>query len=182
MLANGSLSSKSGGEGEIRKRLVEADLVDCIVAMPDKLFFNTGIPVCLWLISKSRGANGHPPRTGQVLFIDARSLGRLESRRLRLLDDSEIERIAGTYHLWRSQDPDYVDIPGFCKSASTATIEQHDFVLTPGRYVAVQETAANDEPARERIARLTADLRAEFHTAHQLEAEILGHLEELSER
>ena len=107
VLANGSLSSKSGGEGEIRRKLVEAGLVDCIVAMPDKLFFNTGIPVSLWFVSKGRDGNGHRARSGEVLFIDARKLGDMESRRLRVLSDGDIAQIADTYHEWRNHDGNY---------------------------------------------------------------------------
>src|SRR5690554_4728701 len=135
VLANGSLSSKTGGEGEIRRKLVEADLVDCIVAMPDKLFFNTGIPVSLWFVSKARHGNGHRERRGEVLFIDARKLGTMESRRLRVLTDDDIARIAGTYHAWRNHGGGYEDVPGFAKAASLDEIAKHDFVLTPGRYV-----------------------------------------------
>ncbi|WP_460791327.1 N-6 DNA methylase, partial [Microbacterium lacusdiani] len=169
VLANGSLSSKSGGEGEIRENLVRAGLVDCIVAMPDKLFFNTGIPVALWFVSKDRGGNGHRERRDEVLFIDARKLGTMESRRLRVLDDADIEKIAGTYHAWRNHNGGYEDIPGFAKAATLDEIEQHDFVLTPGRYVGVEEAEADDEPIDEKIARLTNDLLAEFDRGAELE-------------
>ncbi|KQY21201.1 N-6 DNA methylase [Cellulomonas sp. Root485] len=178
VLANGSLSSKSSGEGEIRRKLVEADLVDCIVAMPDKLFFNTAIPVSLWFVSKDRHGNGHRKREGEVLFIDARKLGTMASRRLRELTDSEIQQIAGTYHAWRNVDGEYDDIPGFAKAASFAEIEQHDFVLTPGRYVGTEEPEADDEPTGEKIARLTADLFAEFDRGRELEAEVRRRLGE----
>src|SRR5690606_31101092 len=128
VLANGSLSSKSGGEGEIRRKLVEADLVDCIVAMPDKLFFNTGIPVALWFVSKARHGNGHRERRSEVLFIDARKLGTMESRRLRVLTDDDIAKIADTYHAWRNHDGGYEDVPGFAKAASLEEIAKHDYV------------------------------------------------------
>ncbi|MEZ7756258.1 class I SAM-dependent DNA methyltransferase [Microbacterium paraoxydans] len=180
VLANGSLSSKSGGEGEIRRKLVEADLVDCIVAMPDKLFFNTGIPVSLWFISKERQGNGHRERRGEVLFIDARKLGTMESRRLRTLDDSDISTIADTYHAWRNHDGEYADVPGFAKAAKYDEIEQHDFVLTPGRYVGAAAAEADDEPIDEKIERLTTELFAEFDHGRELEDEIrlrLGGLE-----
>jgi type I restriction enzyme M protein len=181
VLANGSLSSKSGGEGLIRQRLVEADLVDCIVAMPDKLFFNTGIPASLWFLSKGRHGNGHRKRLGEVLFIDARSLGRMETRRLRVLDDAEIARIAGTYHAWRNHDGDYSDVPGFARAASLDEIRGHDFVLTPGRYVGAAEAEADDEPIDGKIARLTADLYAEFDRGRELEAEVRFRLGRLSD-
>ncbi|WP_240641216.1 type I restriction-modification system subunit M [Nocardioides ferulae] len=180
VLANGSLSSKSGGEGEIRRKLVEADLVDCIVAMPDRLFFNTGIPVSLWFVSKERHGNGHRDRHGEVLFIDARKLGRMETRRLRVLDDTDIARIADTYHRWRNKPSSpvvepvetYEDVPGFAKAASLEEIKAHDFVLTPGRYVGAEDTAADDEPIADKIARLTKELYAEFDRGRDLEEEI----------
>jgi type I restriction enzyme M protein len=169
VLANGSLSSKSGGEGEIRENLVRAGLVDCIVAMPDKLFFNTGIPVALWFVSKDRGGNGHRERRDEVLFIDARKLGTMESRRLRVLDEDDIAKIADTYHAWRNHDGGYEDIPGFAKAATLDEIEKHDFVLTPGRYVGVEEAEADAEPIDEKIARLTTELLAEFDRGAELE-------------
>lgn len=176
VLANGSLSSKSGGEGEIRRRLVEADLVDCIVAMPERLFFNTGIPVSLWFVSKERHGNGHRDRHGEVLFIDARKLGRMETRRLRVLDDADIARIADTYHAWRNRDGDYQDVPGFAKAASLEDIAAHDFVLTPGRYVGAEDAVADDEPIADKIARLTKELYAEFDRGRELEATIRASL------
>lgn len=172
VLANGSLSSKSGGEGEIRQKLVEADLVDCIVAMPDKLFFNTGIPVSLWFVSKERAGNGHRNREGEVLFIDARKMGRMETRRLRVLDDEDIAKIADTYHAWRNHNGGYEDVSGFAKSASLEEVANHDFVLTPGRYVGTEEAEVDDEPIDEKIARLTSELYAEFDRGRELEHEI----------
>lgn len=179
VLANGSLSSKTSGEGDIRRKLVEADLVDCIVAMPDKLFFNTGIPVALWFVSKGRGGNGHRRRGGEVLFIDARRLGRMESRKLRVLDDFDIAQITDTYHSWRNQGADYEDMPGFAKAASIEEIESHDFVLTPGRYVGAEDAEADDEPKDEKIYRLTKELFAEFDRGRELENEVRSRLESL---
>ena len=172
VLANGSLSSKSGGEGEIRKRLVEADLVDCIVAMPDRLFFNTGIPVSLWFVSKDRHGNGHRDRHGEVLFIDARKLGRMETRRLRVLDDVDVTRIADNYHAWRNHDGQYEDVAGFAKAASLDEIKANDFVLTPGRYVGTEDAAIDEEPIADKIERLTQELYAEFERGHEFEAAI----------
>jgi type I restriction enzyme M protein len=180
VLANGSLSSNTGGEGEIRRRLIEADLVDCIVAMPDKLFFNTGIPVSLWLVSRDRHGNGHRQRSGEVLFIDARKLGRLESRRLRVLDDEDISRIAGAYRAWRHHDGDYGDVAGFTRAASLAEVAGHDYVLTPGRYVGAEDVEPDDEPVDARIARLTTDLYAEFDRSHELQVEIRKRLQGLA--
>ena len=172
VLANGSLSSKTGGEGEIRRKLVEADLVDCIVAMPDKLFFNTGIPVSLWFVSKDRRGNGRRKRTGEVLFIDARRLGRMESRRLRVLDDGDISLIADTYHAWASNDGGYGDVPGFVKSATLADVAGQEYVLTPGRYVGAEVSELDDEPVMERISRLATELVAEFDRGRELESRI----------
>ncbi|GAA4157936.1 class I SAM-dependent DNA methyltransferase [Gryllotalpicola daejeonensis] len=179
VLANGSLSSKTGGEGEIRQRLVEADLVDCIVAMPDRLFFNTAIPVSLWFISKDRHGGEHRRRTGEVLFIDARGLGSMATRRLRELSDEDIEQIADTYHSWRTEGGTYEDIPGFAASAPFAEIARRDFVLTPGRYVGSRAEAVDDEPIAEKLARLQAQLFAEFDRGGELEQEIRARLTEL---
>jgi type I restriction enzyme M protein len=176
VLANGSLSSKSSGEGDIRRKLVEADLVDCIVAMPDRLFFNTGISVSLWFASNSRQGNGHRERTGEVLFIDARNLGAMVSRRLRELADDDIAKIADTYHAWRNRDGCYEDVLGFARAASIDEIREHDFVLTPGRYVGSEEAAADDEPIDEKIERLRKELVAEFERGRELEALILDRL------
>ncbi|MFN3008429.1 type I restriction-modification system subunit M [Mycolicibacterium wolinskyi] len=173
VLANGSLSSKSGGEGEIRRNLIEADLVDCIVAMPDKLFFNTGIPVCLWFVSRDRGGNAeHRVRKGEVLFVDARKLGKMVNRRLRELSEGDIQQIAGAYHAWRNHDGGFEDVAGFAKAASLSDIEQHNFVLTPGRYVGSEEAEADDEPIADKIERLTKELFAEFDFGRELEAQL----------
>jgi len=180
VLANGALSSQQSGEGEIRRKIVEADLVDCIVAMPNKLFYNVQIPVTLWFVSKDRHGNGHRERRNEVLFIDARKLGTLESRRLRVLTDDDIAKIAGAYHAWRNHDGGYEDIPGFAKAASLDEIKQHNFVLTPGRYVGTEEAEADDEPIEEKIERLTAELLDEFERGRELEHEIRSHLGGLS--
>ncbi|MDR0594823.1 MAG: type I restriction-modification system subunit M [Bifidobacteriaceae bacterium] len=180
VLANGSLSSKTGGEGDIRRRLVQADLVDCVVAMPDKLFFNTGIPVSLWFVSRGRHGNGHRPRAGEVLFIDARRLGRMETRRLRVLDDADIARIAGAYHAWRTPGGGFQDEPGFARAATLEQIAAHDFVLTPGRYVGAPEQLDDAVPPAERIARLTAELLQEFDRGRALEQQIRARLDGLT--
>lgn len=180
VLANGALSNKTGTNGSIRRKLVEADLVDCIVAMPDKLFYNTGIPVSLWFVSKDRHGNGHRKRQGEVLFIDARKLGELETRRLRVLDNADITKIAATYHSWRNHDGGYQDVPGFAKAASFDEIARHDFVLTPGRYVGAEDAEIDEEPIEEKIERLTSELYAEFDRGRELEEKIrerLGALE-----
>ncbi|MGH3848176.1 MAG: N-6 DNA methylase, partial [Pseudonocardiaceae bacterium] len=181
VLANGSLSSKQSGEGEIRRKLVEADLVDCVVALPEKLFFNTGIPVCLWFVTKNRHGNGHRARKGEVLFIDARQLGRMETRTLRVLDAADIATVADTYHAWRSRKPaaPYEDVGGFCRAARLDELAQHDFVLTPGRYVGAAEAEVDDEPIEDKLARLRKRLVEEFEEADRLEAIIRQRLKGL---
>lgn len=180
VLANGSLSTRTSGEGDIRRKLIEADLVDCIVAMPDRLFFNTGIPVSLWFVAKDRHGNGHRKRKGEVLFVDARQLGRMESRRLRVLEDDDIATIADTYHGWRNPGGTYKDVPGFAKAVSIEDIARQDFVLTPGRYVGTQEAEADNEPAVEKIDRLSGALFLEFDRGRELEAQIRSRLGGLS--
>jgi type I restriction enzyme M protein len=179
VLANGSLSSKSSGEGEIRERLVQADLVDCIVAMPDKLFFNTGIPVSLWFVSKDRHGNGHRKRQGEVLFVDARKLGTMVTRRLRELSDADIAQISDTYHSWRNHDGGYQDVPGFARAASLDEIKMNGFVLSPGRYVGSEEAEADEESRDEKLNRLVDTLRAKFAEGARLEQEIRNNLRKL---
>lgn len=181
VLANGSLSSKQSGEGTIRQNLVEADLVDCIVALPGQLFFNTGIPVCLWFVSKNRHGNGHRPRQGELLFIDARQLGHMETRTLKVLSEDDITKIASTYHAWRSTDPEapYEDLPGFAKAASLEEVQSHDFVLTPGRYVGAPEEEDDGEPVEEKLTRLRKQLLEEFEEADRLEQVIKERLKGL---
>ncbi len=178
VLANGSLS-KAGAEGEIRQRLVEEDLVDCIVAMPDKLFFNVQLPVTLWFISKDRGGNGHRKRKGEVLFIDASGLGDLITRRIRELNDADIARIADTYHAWRNHDGGYVDIPGFAKCVKTEELKRQGFILTPGRYVGSEAVEFDNETLDTKIERLTKDLVAELDRGAELESRVRKALKEL---
>jgi type I restriction enzyme M protein len=174
VLANGSLSSRAGGEAGIRQRLVEADLVDCVVALPDRLFFNTAIPVALWLVSKNRAGNGHRERTGEVLFIDARRLGHLETRRLRVLSDKDIAMIADTYHAWRSKDPSppYADVAGFARAAAVDEVAAQGYVLTPSRYVGARPDAGDpNAPAalaeRGTLAAAARKLLAASDAAHR---------------
>lgn len=172
VLANGSLSSKSNGEGEIRRRLVEADLVDCIVSMPTNLFFNTPIPVSLWFISKNRSGDGYRSRRGEVLFIDASHLGTLESRRLRVLSDDDIAKIASCYHAWRNPEGGYKDVPGFSRAANAEEISKHDFVLTPGRYVGTEVVEYDGESTLARVQALSEALLAEFDRGRRLEESV----------
>ena len=181
VLANGSLSVKSGGEGEIRRRLVEANLVDCIVALPEKLFFNTGIPVSLWFVAKNRADGAYRDRRGEVLFIDARALGRMESRTLRVLDDPDVSRIAATYHAWRDTGSDAagVNVAGFSRSVPLAQIAEHDFVLTPGRFVGAGETPDEDELPADKVNRLRAMLLTEFDESERLHRRLRDRLTEV---
>ncbi|THD10150.1 N-6 DNA methylase [Metallibacterium scheffleri] len=205
VLANGSMSSNQSGEGEIRKALVEADLVDCMIALPGQLSYSTQIPACLWFLrrDKSRlpspagrgaGSEGSASRAatdrrGQVLFIDARKLGRMADRTHRELTDADIARIAGTYHLWRGEthvnpeDVDgrsaYEDIPGYCKSAELEDIRKHGHVLTPGRYVGAVAQEDDGEPFADKMQRLTAQLREQQAEAAMLDAVIAANLREL---
>ncbi|GAB6181743.1 class I SAM-dependent DNA methyltransferase [Desulfotomaculum defluvii] len=174
VLANGSMSSNTSGEGEIRKNLVEADRVDCMVAMPGQLFYTTGIPVCLWFVTRNKIQPGGRDRRGQVLFIDARKLGVMVDRTHRELTDEEIQRIADTYYAWRGAPSrgTYEDIAGFCKSATIEEIREYDYVLTPGRYVGIEEVEEDGEPFEEKMARLTEQLAEQFAKSRELEQEI----------
>ncbi|QHG85575.1 hypothetical protein D1O33_24530 (plasmid) [Rhodococcus rhodochrous] len=177
VLAYGALSGKNSGEGEIRKNLVEAELVDCIVAMPSKLFFNTPIPVCLWFVSKDRHGNGHRKREGEVLFIDARGLGTLISRKIRELTDEDISKIAETYHAWRNHGGEYEDLPGFAKAANFEEIRKNNYVLTPPRYVGTEEAEVDDEPIVEKLSRLKSELLEEFTRGRELEDVLRARIE-----
>ena len=213
VMANGSLSSNSGGEGEIRQKIVEADLVDCIVAMPAQLFFTTGIPVCLWFLTRDKtGRNlrhGGRNRKGETLFIDARKLGNLQTRTLRVLSggddgetmladgkgdpkpDTDIGRIVYAFRQWRGEPQPawwdegrhgvwaYQDVPGFCKATQLDDIAKHGFVLTPGRYVGAEEQEEDDEPFVKKYPRLLAELEANFEEAERLSAIVRRQLREL---
>ncbi len=169
LLANGSMSSNTNNEGEIRKAIVEADLVECMVALPGQLFANTQIPACIWFLARSKVArNGWRDRTGETLFIDARNLGYMKDRVLRDFGDDDIRKIAGTFHAWKSGEG-YADNPGFCKAARHDDIRKYDYVLTPGRYVGAAEQAADGEPFEDKMARLTAQLNNQFAESARLE-------------
>ena len=214
VLANGSMSSNQSGEGEIRKALIEADLVDCMVALPGQLFYSTQIPVCLWFVTKNKDSDakrGFRDRRKQTLFIDARKMGTLIDRVHRELTDADLNKITSTYHAWRGDAANvgrvsppgrnptsdalvhdgvglryanptytpYADIPGFCKSATTAEIAAHGFVLTPGRYVGAEEVADDGEPFEEKMPRLIAELHAQFAESATLEEAIKANLKGL---
>lgn len=164
VLANGSLSSQSGGEGEIRKNIINADLVDCIVAMPSQLFYTTQIPVSLWFLAKNK------KQKGKTLFIDARKMGTMVTRKLRELTDEDIQRIADTYNAF--VDGTLEDEKGFCAVVTTQEIAKQDYILTPGRYVGIEEQEDDGEPFEEKMSRLTSELSELFAKSHELEAEI----------
>ena len=181
VLANGSMSSNQSGEGEIRKAMIEADLVDCMVALPGQLFYSTQIPVCLWFLARNKGNGRFRDRRGETLFIDARKLGAMVDRVHRELTADDIARIAGAYHAWRGDDgaAEYEDVPGFCMAATTEDIQQHGGVLTPGRYVGAEEIEDDGEPFEEKMERLTATLSEQFAEAARLDADIRANLDNL---
>lgn len=166
VLANGSMSTSTKQEAEIRKNIIEAGLVDCIVTMPNSLFYNTSIPVCLWFISKKKET-----RKDKILFIDARNMGTMVTRKHRELSDEEIKQVCDTYHNWRD-GKDYEDVQGFCKSAELEEIRDHEYIVTPGRYVGIEEAEEDSEPFDDKITRLTGNLVDMFAKSHELEDEI----------
>jgi len=172
VLANGSLSSQTNNEGDIRKSLVEHDLVDCIVALPKQLFYNTGIPACIWFISRKRTGNGDRKRTGEILFIDASKVGHMADKTHREFSEEDMTKVAGTYHEWRKRDGKYEDIKGFCKSADIVEITKHNFILTPGQYVGTQDEIDDGVPFADKIAGLTAKLAEQMIEEKKLDEEI----------
>jgi len=196
VLANGSMSSNQSGEGDIRKAIIEADLVDCMIALPGQLFYGTQIPACLWFIARDKSGaptKGSKPlrdRRGETLFIDARQMGTMVDRTHRELTDDDIDRVAGTYHAWRGESPlqpgearvegtKYEDVPGYCKGATLDDIREHGHVLTPGRYVGAPEGEEDDEPFEEKMDRLTSQLSEQFAESKRLEDEIRKNLKGL---
>ena len=183
VLANGSMSSEQSREGEIRRAMLRDDVIDCMVALPGQLFYSTQIPACLWFLAKNKKNGRFSNRTGKVLFIDARKMGHMRDRTHRSLSDEEIAKIADAYHRWR-ENPDhdkgaYEDVPGFCKSATLAEIEEAGFVLTPGRYVGSEKQAEDPTPFPEKFAALQATLDAQFKEAAGLTRRIKANLKKL---
>ncbi|RWA38146.1 type I restriction-modification system subunit M [Xylella fastidiosa] len=183
VLANGSMSSNHSGEGEIRTHMIEADIVDCMVAMPGQLFYSTQIPACLWFLARNKNpGKGLRDRRGQVLLMDARALGVLVDRTRRELTDEQIQKIADTYHAWRGEQgtADYADVAGFCKSATLEDIRKHGYVLTPGRYVGIKGFVKDNESFEERMTRLTTELgeqlaeSATFQTTMREQLKLIG--------
>jgi type I restriction enzyme M protein len=176
------MSSNQSGEGDIRKAMVEADAVDCMVALPGQLFYSTQIPACLWFLARNKNpGKGLRDRRGEVLFIDARKMGVLVDRTRRELTDEEIQKIARTYHAWRGEADagDYADEPGFCKSATLEDIRKHGHVLTPGRYVGAAAQDDDGEPFAEKMARLSAQWRTQREESARLDVAIERNLQEL---
>ena len=189
LLANGSMSCNTNNEGEIRKALIEADLVECMVALPGQLFTNTQIPACIWFLTRTKSArNGWRDRKGETLFIDARNLGYMKDRVLRDFALEDVQKIADTFHAWKGSSPSpalagegqgegkYQDIPGFCKAATLDDIKKHDYVLTPGRYVGAAAQEDDGEALEEKMTRLTAQLTDQFAEGATLEKAIRENL------
>ena len=181
VMANGSMSTNTTSEGEIRKNIIEADLVDCMIALPGQLFYTTQIPVCLWFLTRNKKNGNFRNRSGNTLFIDARKKGSLIDRTHKELSNMEIEEIATTYHAWRGEKEadEYKDVPGFCKSVTIDEIREHGYVLTPGRYVGSAEIEDDGVPFEEKMAELSATLYEQFAEADRLEAFIKRNLEVL---
>ena len=182
VLANGSMSSNQSGEGEIRRQLIErGNLVDCMVALPGQLFYSTQIPACLWFLARDRRSGKFRDRSGEILFIDARKMGRMVDRTHRELSDEDVTLIADTYHAWRGEEDagDYEDVPGFCKSATLDDVKKHGHVLTPGRYVGAEAQEDDREPFDGKMSRLTVEWRKQCADARELDTAIDANLGEL---
>ena len=181
VMANGSMSTNTNSEGEIRRNIIEADLVDCMISLPGQLFYTTQIPVCLWFLARNKKNGKFRDRRGRTLFIDARKLGSLIDRTHKDFSDEEIDKVAATYHAWRGEKEagEYRDVPGFCKSATTEEIREHGYVLTPGRYVGAAEIEDDGVPFEEKMAELSATLYEQFAEADRLETTIKRNLEVL---
>ena len=191
VLANGSMSSTQSGEDTIRAAMVEADAIDCMVALPGQLFYSTQIPACLWFLARDKSGAGNSrhnetrDRRGEILFIDARNMGTLVDRTRRELTDEDIKKIADTYHAWRGSSsfddalPEYEDVPGFCKSATLDEVRKHGHILTPGRYVGASEVDDDDEPFADKMERLSAQWRDQQAEAQKLDAAIQRNLAKL---
>ncbi|MGO2118502.1 MAG: type I restriction-modification system subunit M [Fusobacterium sp.] len=176
VLANGSLSSNTSNEGEIRKAMVDGDIVDCIIALPDKLFLTTGIPACIWILNRNKSNPSHRERENETLFIDARDLGEMIDRKTREFKEEDIEKIAKTYHSWRNKDGEYEDEKGYSKAVKLEEIQKQDYILTPGRYVGIKDEEDDGIPFEEKMQTLTKNLSEQFKKSVELEAEIRKNL------
>lgn len=176
VLANGSMTTNAGTENEIRKQLITEGLVDCMVALPTQLFYNTQIPACLWFLARNRTNHKFRNRSGEILFIDARKLGTMTSRKNKILTDTDIAQISEAYHNWRNIDGNYEDVQGFCKSANLAEVEANNFVLTPGRYVGTEEVEDDGIPYEEKVATISENLKGYFEKSIELQQRIKTNL------
>lgn len=173
VLANGSMSTSTKNEYEIRKNLIENDLVECIVTLPSQMFYNTQIPACLWFVTKSKAKKNERNHQGEILFIDARNEGYMVDRTTKTFSKNDIKKIADTYHDWKgTNDKEYVDVAGFCSSASLDTVKEQDYILTPGHYVGLEDEIEDSELFEEKMERLTTLLSEQFIQSHQLEEDI----------
>jgi type I restriction enzyme M protein len=191
VLANGSMSTNTSGEGDIRQKIIENDLVDCMIALPGQLFYTTQIPVCLWFISKDKKGNDEKgilkrrDRQGETLFIDAREMGTMLDRTLKELTNDDIAHITETYHVWRGEElatdnsETYQDIAGYCKSATVADMKANDYVLTPGRYVGAAEIEDDGIPFETKMTELSKTLYSQMNQAEELDKAIRKNLEAL---
>lgn len=166
------MTTNAGSEGEIRKQLITEGLVDCMVALPTQLFFNTQIPACLWFLARNRTNHKFRNRAGEILFIDARKIGSLISRKNKAFNDDDIKQIADVYHNWRNIDGSYEDVQGFCKSATLAEVEANNFVLTPGRYVGTEEAEDDGISYDEKVAEISQNLKGYFEKSTALHERI----------
>jgi type I restriction enzyme M protein len=179
VLANGSMSSEIATEGEIRKAMIEADLVDCMVSLPSQLFYNTQIPACLWFLARNKTeTTKFRNRTNEILFIDARELGTMISRKQKELSDKDIAKISDTYHKWRSKEfeTEYKDVAGFCKSANIQDVRKNNYILTPGRYIDFKEVAEDGVAFDDKMQILTANLSKQMQRANELDESIKENL------
>ncbi|EGO9192693.1 SAM-dependent DNA methyltransferase [Enterococcus faecalis] len=173
VLANGSMSTSTTSEFEIRKNLIENDLVECIVTLPGQLFYSTPIPVCLWFLTKSKDKKNERNHQGEILFIDARNEGFMADRTTKEFSEEDIKKIADTYHAWKgTNEKEYADVAGFCSSASLDTVKERDYILTPGRYIGLEDEVEDSESFEEKMERLTTLLSEQFIQSHQLEEDI----------
>jgi type I restriction enzyme M protein len=179
VLANGSMNSNTSGEGEIRKNMIEDGRIDCMVSLPAQLFYNTMIPACLWFLAKNRTNGKFRNRSNEILFIDARNLGVMVNRRNKELTDDDVQKIAQTYHNWRSINGSYEDVAGFCKAATIEEVRNSNYVLMPGRYVGTEEAEVDGVPFEEKMQALTAKLSEQFAQGAELEKQIRLNLESI---
>jgi type I restriction enzyme M protein len=177
-LSNGSMSSDTSGEGDIRKNLIEADLVDCMVSLPAQLFYNTTIPACLWFLSRNKTNGKFRSRSGEILFIDARNLGKMISRKQKDLTNLDIAKITHAYHNWRSKDVigAYADEAGFCKAVNLNDVRKNNYILTPGRYIDLKEDKDDSGTFDQKMLELTVELSEQMAKAATIDEQIKANL------